>query len=630
MCGIAGIVNSDLPPQEIQAALTQMQQAMLHRGPDEGGSRVFAELGAGLSARRLSIVDLENGSQPVANEDQTVFAVLNGEIYNHKALRRMLLSLGHRFRGCSDTEAVLHLYEQAGVDGLNQLRGMFALAIYDTRRRRLLLARDGAGMKPLYVARTKRGFLFASEAKALFASGLVRPEPDLAALDVYLAVGFVPAELSAFRGVEKLRPGQYLIIDPARESRAQFWQIRFRPADPARSDADYAEELNTLLTEAVRSHLAADVPVGAFLSGGWDSSLTAALAAEAVGRKLETFSVVFPEDPDADESRFSRRMAEFLGTDHHEIEYRSALLPELLPRVAEHLEEPCCNLPVGVWLVLASLAGRHVKTAISGEGSDELFGGYERFQVNYPYLLRRFIPRAPARLAAHWCGHTRLRRGLGLLGASDDRRADAEFSRIFAPEDKRVMLRPEFHTDGPDIEPALISPRLLETCTDRLQRRLSYDLTARLANAILFTTDKMSMAHSLEVRMPFLDQSVMEFAFGLPSRLKVHRGREKVILSTLARRHLPLEIAARRKKGLAYPLNAWTRPPLNKYVRELLLDSHGPLDRRYLERQLPLWLRGRVPGRMEIGCLVMLQTWWNQFVANCGRESSSVAVGMFL
>jgi asparagine synthase (glutamine-hydrolysing) len=627
VCGIAGIVNTSLAPEDLQAALARMQQAMFHRGPDEGGSRVFASHGAGLCARRLSIVDLDHGSQPMANEDETIFAVLNGEIYNHSALRRMLVSLGHRFRGCSDTEAVLHLYEHAGLAFLDQLRGMFALAIYDTRERRLVLARDGAGMKPLYFARAEQSFLFASEAGALFASGLIQSEPNLRAIDVYLAAGFVPAGMSAFHGVEKLRPGEYLTLDPAGESRGKFWQIRYRPCDPARSDADYADELDTLLTDAVRSHLAADVPVGAFLSGGWDSSLTATLAAEAAGRKLKTFSVVFPDNPDADESRFSRLMAQHLGTDHHEIEYRNGLLIDLLPKAARHLEEPCCNLPVGVLYVLASLAAGHVKTAISGEGSDELFGGYRRLQVNYPYIARSFVPRAPARFAGAACGPTRLRRGLRLLGAEEDRIADAEFDRIFTPREKRLLLRPEFRADGPDMEPALISSDVLRSCTDRLQRRLSFELAGRLPNSILFTTDKLSMAHSLEVRMPFLDRSIMEFAFGLPSRLKVQSGREKVILSMLAKRHLPPAIAARRKKGLAYPSRAWTSPALDKYVRTLLLDSDGPFDRTYIERELPRLFKMRAARRPQIGCLVMLQTWWNECVLNRRREQSLSAMG---
>jgi len=626
VCGIAGIVNGRLAPEEMQMALARMQQAMLHRGPDDGGSRVFPDQQAGLCARRLAILDLENGNQPIANEDETVFAVLNGEIYNHQSLCRTLRAHGHRFRGHSDTEVVLHLYELDGMDFLDQLRGMFALAIYDTRRRRLVLARDGAGMKPLYVARTPQGFLFASEARALFASGLVQPEPDLSAMDVYLAAGFVPAKMSAFRGVDKLLPGQYMVVDSTGESGGQFWQIRFRPSDPKRGDADYAEELDALLTESVRAHLAADTPVGAFVSGGWDSSLTATLAAKAIGRDLKTFSVVFPDDGDADESRYSRQMARHLGTSHHEIEFRASLLPDLLPKLARHLEEPCSHLPTGVMWILASLGARHVKCVLSGEGADELFGGYERFRTNYPYVLRRFAPRALARALAAQCGPNVLRRGLRFFGAPEERIADAEILRVFTPFDKRLLLRPEFCADGADLQPVLICPELLRSCQDRLQRRLGFEQTKRLSENILFNTDKMSMAHSLEVRMPFLDRSVMEFALGLPSRLKVRRGREKVILSALARRHLPPEIAARRKQGLAYPLQVWSRPPLREFARELLLGSNGPFNSTFLEQHLP---RGRPAARwLPVGCLVMLQGWWNEFIESRvqpGPEISSTA-----
>jgi asparagine synthase (glutamine-hydrolysing) len=613
VCGIAGIVNAGLAPAEIESALAHMRQAMFHRGPDDGGSQVFARAGAGLCAQRLSIVDLATGHQPIANEDETVFAVLNGEIYNHQSIRELLLSHGHRFRGSSDTEAVLHLYEHAGLDFLDQLRGMFALAIYDTRTRRLLLARDGAGMKPLYLARTPQGFLFASEAKALFATGLIAPEPHLEAIDTYLATGFVPAPMSAFLGVEKLPPGCFLSIDSSGETAGHFWHMRYRPFDPARSDADFTEELDGLLTQSVRSHLAADVPVGAFLSGGWDSSLVTTLAAQAAGSKLQTFSAIFPDDPAADESRFSRQMALQLGSNHHEIEYRSHMLPALLPQVALHLEEPCANVPAAVLYLLASLAGPVVKTVLSGEGADELFGGYERFRVGYPYRLRPFVPQAPARWAAASLEPTRLRRGLRLLGAQNASVADAECMRNFAPSDKCRLLRPEFRAGGPDLEPALITSPLLETCAGTLPRRLAYEITGRLPNALLFTADKVSMAHSLEVRMPFLDRSIMEFAARLPAHLKVSGTREKVILSALARRHLPPAIAARRKQGLSYPEKAWTRPPLDKYVRELLLDGDGPFDPAYIERRFP---PGREPslGVSQISCLVMLQLWWNEFV----------------
>ncbi len=629
MCGIAGIVNARLSGQEIEAALGRMQHAMLHRGPDEGGQYIFGDAHAGLCARRLSIVDPENGKQPAANEDGTIYAVLNGEIYNHNALRDNLRSLGHHFRSSSDTEVIAHLYDRYGLDFLDRLDGMFALAVYDTRQRTLLLARDRPGMKPLYFSSTARGFVFASEAKALFASGLVYPEPDIESLNVFMAMGFIPASRSAFAGIQKLEAGHYVIVDPAGIKSQRFWQLRYQVPDPIRTDADYTEELQGLLKNAVRSHLAADVPVGAFVSGGWDSSLTATFAAEQAGAKLKTFSVVFPDDPQADESRFSRLIARHLDTDHHEIEYRNCLLPQLLPKIVHHLEEPCSNVPTGVLFVLASLASRHVKTVISGEGADELFGGYERFRIQYPYLLRRFIPRVLAATLSEACPPGRYRRALRILGAPDERAADAEWGRTFTPADKLRVLRPEYRHSAIDLEAALMTSPALESPKDILQRRLGFEFNGRLGNAILFDVDKMGMAHSLEVRMPFLDRWVVEFALRLPSRHKVHRGREKVILSRLARRHLPAEIAARRKKGLAYPVGAWRRPPLSTYVRELLFDSSGPIDPAFIRRQLPIWLDKQSGEENQISSLVALQTWWNEFI-HAAREPSIFSAGKAL
>jgi len=589
---------------------------------------LLSEPPGGLAVRRLSIVDLEHGSQPMPNEDSTVLALLNGEIYNHRLLRDTLAGRGHHFRGDSDTEVVVHLYEEYGVECLDQLRGMFAIAIHDTRQRRLLLARDGPGMKPLYFSQAKRGFVFASDARAIFASGLVDPEPNSAAIDTYLAIGYVPAPLSAFQGLERLGAGQYLMADSDGIRRGQFWRYRYQQAKPGRTNEDYSAELDSLLSDAVRSHLAADVPVGAFLSGGWDSSLTATMAARTTGRKLKTFSLVFPDDPSADESRYSRLMANQLGTDHHEIEFRGSMMAELIPKISRHMEEPCANVPAGAVYVLASLAGAHVKTVLSGEGSDELFGGYEQYRVTFPYILRNWVPQAPARLAAMWCPHIRLRRGLRFLGAPDGRSADAEWARLFTPEDKRRILSPRFRVQGPDLEPVWIDSGILASCHDTLDRRLSLEFTGRLGNGVLLTSDKMGMAHSLEVRMPFLDRSVVEFALRLPSRLKVQGGHEKVILSGLARRYLPPEIAARRKMGLRYPAGFWSRPPCDKYVRELLLDSaaqDGPLDRPFLERNIPRWLRGRGAGvSSRISRLVFLQSWWNEFFGCSAARASSL------
>jgi asparagine synthase (glutamine-hydrolysing) len=592
-----------------------MNAAQIHRGPDEAGTVWREALGAGLASCRLSLVDLTSGHQPIPNEDETVYAALNGEIYNHGELRELLQAKGHQFRSRSDTEVLVHLYEEYGDQFLERLHGMFALAVLDTRGARLLLARDGPGMKPLYLAESPQGFAFASEVKALFAAGLASPAPDLAAIDTYLAVGYVPAPMSMFRGVRKLGAGRYVVVDGSGVTEGIFWRFRYRNASGKRTEAECSEELETLLDRAVRSHLAADVPVGAFVSGGWDSSLTAALAARASGARLKTFSVIFPEDPRMDESRFSREVARHLGTDHYEIEFRARQLPEILPRLIRSLEEPCTTAPAGVFFQLASLAASEVKAVISGEGADELFGGYEWVRLESPYLIRRVAPRWPFRAAGRWCRHPRLRRALRILGAEEDRMADAEWRRSLTPNAKLSLLKPEFANGGPDMGPVMVSDDVLASCSDSLQLRLAIDFTARLADGILFMADKVSMAHSLEVRMPFLDREVVDFALALPSRMKVLRGREKRVLSGIVRRHLPRAIAERRKHGLGYPKDLWASAPVAQFVRQLLLDPRGtsPFLRPGLEQNLAQWLRPGVK-RSGLGSLVFLQSWWNEFM----------------
>jgi len=316
-----------------------------------------------------------------------------------------------------------------------------------------------------------------------------------------------------------------------------------------------------------------------------------------------------------DESRFSRLVASHLGTDHCEIEYRTSQLPEILPKLIRHLEEPCTTAPAGLVYQLASLAARHVKTVISGEGADELFGGYEWVRVDSPYLIRKIAPRWVFRQLGPWCPHWRLRKAMRIVGAEEDRMADAEWRRHLVPSAKRALLKPEFQNGGPDLEPVLVSDEVLASCSDSLQRRLAVDFTARLADGILFVSDKVSMAHSLEVRMPFLDRAVVDFALRLPSRLKVRRGREKRVLAEIARRLLPKEIAERRKHGLGYPRGVWQDKAVTGFVRQLLLDStSGPFRRSSLEKILRTsTMRGG--NARHLNLLVFLQSWWNEFIS---------------
>lgn len=617
MCGIAGVYQLEIPEREIPDLLGRMNAAMIHRGPDEEGSWTAPEMRAGLGVRRLSIVDLVTGSQPLLNEDGSVGLVANGEIYNHQTLRRQLEARGHRFRSKSDCEVILHLYEEYGTESLGHLHGMFSVAILDRRQRRLLLARDRAGMKHLYCARTSRGFLFASEAKALFASGLVSAEPDWEGLNVCLASHYIPAPRTCFRGIERLPAGAFLLLEEGRETRGNFWTARFDNAGTLRSEQDYAADLERRLREAVASHLAADVPVGAFVSGGWDSSLAAVFASQVCSKPLRTYSIVFPEEPAEDEGRYSRLLAERIGSEHCEVEFRTGQIPELFPKVVEAVEEPCAASPSPLLYQLCAVAGSQVKTVIGGEGADELFGGYPWLRGDWLYRARRFAPRPLLRPLADRVLDPRWGRFWRILAADSDGSADLEWIRGFTQHQKRRFLNPELPlAQGPDVEPLRPSLETLGSCRDRQQERLSLDITRRLPDGLLLVNDKVGMAHSLEIRMPYLDREVVDFALSLPSSMKMRNGQEKYILSLL-RHHLPKEIAGRRKYGLHFPMLARPSGAFPAYIRDTLLGSTRRPE-LFNRRQLEPWLRevlaGRRQGVAQAWLLVSLAVWWDRFL----------------
>ncbi len=626
MCGIAGIVNADLSAEAIRRGLERMCAAMVHRGPDEQGVAVFPAQRSGLGARRLSLVDLEHGSQPVRNEDGSIQAVLNGEIYNHVSLRDELVRRGHRFRSSCDSEVIPHLYQEYGDEFLSRLEGMYGIAVLDLQRGRLLLARDRAGMKPLYWSRCAGGVAFASEVRALLASGVVRAEPDPEALDVALGLGWIPAPRTGFKNIEKLPAGGCLVFEGGKLHRRQHWRLRYTATDH-HDIGRSADDLEKVLGDAVASHLKADVPVGVFVSGGIDSSLVAAFAAERTSGPLRTFSIVFPDHPELDESRYSRLVAQSLGADHHEVEFRAGQLPELLPAVTRHIEEPASATPGVLTHLLAGLAGAKVKAVVGGEGSDELFAGYGWTQRQRLYRLRRFTPSAVARFAARHLKHPSRRNSALAIAAPDEAAADLERFRRFSPDEKRRLLAREWQVAGPDLGAGRVPDETLATCTDRLQRRLALDFTGRLADSILLKNDKIAMAHSLEVRMPFLDNSVIDFARSLPSHARVNQGREKYVLSLVAARKLPKEIAERHKLGLRYPTGCLADPTFTRFARELLLDhaARGPFDRGRLESVLEGWLHPSEASRhfTRVLSLVVLQCWWNAFFTGTPEHAVS-------
>jgi len=529
MCGIAGIFHSSLDEESLRLLLARMNDSLIHRGPDEGAVYFSAQGQSGLASRRLSIVDLPTGSQPIPNEDESVLLVCNGEIYNHRELRTELESRGHRFRTRTDVEVILHLYEDLAEGCLSRLNGMFAIALLDRAQDRLLLARDRPGMKPLYTAASNQGFLFASEPRALLASGLVEPEADWAGIDSYLTFGYTPAPRTCYRGIEKLPAGYSMLVDRSGIRTGAYWRLRYRLAEPRRSDADYAGELRDLLDTAVRTHLDADVEVGAFVSGGWDSSLIAILAARQRSRPLKTFSIVFPENPEIDERPYSRTLAASIGSEHHEIEFRAGDVPRTFPACITHLGEPCLAAPFQLLYALSSLAAGSVKAVVSGEGSDELFAGYRWLQreTDPYYWWRRVVHPWLARVPAAYALDPRWRRLWRVLGASDDIAADAEWYRVFAPREIDEILPPCVYDQRPDTAPLRLHEETLSSCRTRLERRLAIEFTRRLPEGILLDGDRMSMAHSLELRMPFLDANILEFAARLPPDMRRRGSQEK-------------------------------------------------------------------------------------------------------
>ncbi len=623
MCGIAGLFLSDLSTEERTGVLRRMAGSMVHRGPDDEGFWLADEMGAGLAFRRLSIIDLETGNQPLLNEDESIAVVANGEIYNHRELRRDLENAGHRFRTRSDCEVIVHLYEEHGEEFLRYLNGMFGLAVLDKRRRALLLARDAAGMKHVYWARRKDGLVFASEAQALFASGMLRPAPDWPSLAMYLSFGFIPSPGTPFQGVERLRPGHCLLCSQGRCSEKAYWQPRFRSGDIPRTEDEQAAELEATLRSAVKSHSTADVPVGAFVSGGLDSSLVAVYAAQLSARPLRTFAIVFPENPKLDERRFARLVAEQIGSEHEEVEFRVDDLADILPAVVRAQEEPNVAAPAALIYMLSKLAARGLKVVLSGEGSDELFAGYRWFKVGWSEPLCRIVPRPLANDLKRHVTDERLNRLLRIAGAPDPPAADGEWFRNAGSTRLDGILNPDLpvrrHLDGC----VLRAPEaVLASCRDVLQRYLSRDFTTRLPDAILLNGDKTSMAHSLEIRMPFLDRDVVDFALALPSRLKLRGRREKYLLNRLAR-HLPPRVAARRKQGLAIPIRALNGPRIRAFVTDTLLsgaNSAALFDRPALERCL-----GRLdsqPGwrRSSMWSLLNLKLWWDEFIGRGERS----------
>jgi len=613
MCGICGLVSLDGSAVD-PSPLAAMNEALRHRGPDSEGLLVDGPVA--FAMRRLSIIDLEGGDQPIGSEDGSVQVVQNGEIYNYRELRADLERRGHRFSTRSDTEVLVHLYEERGPEFVRALRGMFALALWDSRARRVVLARDRFGIKPLHY-RIDGGLLsFASELKAL-----PRGELDLDALACFLTFNSIPAPLSIWQGTRKLPAGYLLVWEGSGEPRLERYA---RPAPVAasevrtESEAELAEELRARLRDSVRAHLVADVPVGVLLSGGIDSSALAALAALESSERVRTFSIGF-EERSFDELGRARRVARRYGTDHHELVLRPDAA-ELLPRLAETFDEPFADSSALPTYLVSELASHHVKVALSGEGGDELFGGY------YTYVADLLAPRVGGVAAA-------LRPLVDLLPSSS---AKASFDykakrfvraahlpplerhhawkEIFSPEARAELLVRASSADPVE----LLRARYAETRgAEPLARLQDVDLGVYLADDLLVKTDRASMAHSLEARVPFLDEVVAALALALPTRLKVHGLAKKRLLRKAVEPLLPREIVHGKKQGFSIPAAAWLRGELEPFARDILspqrVQRQGYFRPEGVTRVLETHLSGREDLSRQLWGLMAFSLWHDRW-----------------
>ena len=627
MCGIAGIYGFEGDEGALRRRLDVMGATMVHRGPDGCGVHVDSGLRTGLVVRRLAIVDPEHGEQPMYSEDGTVAVVCNGEIYNHLALRQELEGKGYRLRSRSDCEVLAHLYREEGVDFLNRLEGMFALALLDKRDGSLLLARDPVGMKNLYWGETPAGFVFSSEARPLFAAGLVTPRPDWVSLGSYMAIGWVPSPGTAFAGLQRLQPGSCLQLRQGKVRHWRYWIPRFAEPERERDEGEYAEELRGLLDHAVGTHLAADVPVGLFLSGGWDSSLVSLYAARRASRPLKSWSLVFPDDPETDESEYARAVSRQIGAHSVEIEVRERDVLGLLTETSLALEEPVTTCPTQLGYLLSRHAGHDVKVVLGGEGSDEMFAGYHRFWPSPLHRIRQAFPHALFPQALPFPMGNRWRRALRFLAAEDDEQAHVEFLSLSMPRELQQFLAP-----GVPLEvrpgPAAIgyTDETRATFRDRLDMQLSLEFTGRLADGILFAHDKTSMAHSLEVRMPFLDPAVVDFAHRLPSRFKVRGRQMKAVLAPLAR-ELPPAVARRPKQGLGVPWRIYRSPALREFFEETIIGTSrrsGLFDHRRLEPWVRTVAATDGPRAAGLWPICHFCLWWDLYMEGDAEGARAV------
>jgi len=625
MCGITGYINGDGRTVD-RSVLERMNRAIIHRGPDEDG--FYVNENVGLAMRRLSIIDLAGGQQPIHNADRTKWLIFNGEIYNYQSLREDLLKRGHQLYTKSDTEAVLHLFEEFGVECLQHLRGMFAFAIWDDVEKTLFLARDRVGKKPLlYSHQTNGDLIFGSEFTAVLEHPSVTREVDMQAIDSYLSYLCVPAPQTAFKSIRKLEPGHWLKWKDGRIEMQRYWLPKFGPKLKI-SEEEAIEETTRLVREATRLRMIAEVPLGAFLSGGVDSSTVVALMAQESSTPVKTFSIGF-EEQDFSELKYARKVAEHVGAEYHEFIVRPNAL-EVLPTLVEHYGEPYADSSAIPTYYVSKETRQDVNVALKGDGGDECFSGYERYMAMELAEIYRRIP--------SWLRSAFIEGPVNLLPTSELKKTRVrDVQRFFASanEARNERYFRWMSTFKPAVKPDLYTTDFSAQLTQEtstfldqwfnaangsgiLDATLLTDQMTYLPNDLLVKVDIASMANSLEARSPFLDHEVIEFAAKLPEHLKMRGMRPKSLLKKVAARLVPREVIYRRKMGFGVPVGRWLRGEMSDFLRDVLLSqsslTRGIVKPEKLRQYVDEHIQGTFDHSFQVWTLLMMELWFQRFI----------------
>jgi asparagine synthase (glutamine-hydrolysing) len=629
MCGIYGYLS---PGTIDPTILRRMGHPLKHRGPDDEGEMILdsSEPSVGLGHKRLSIIDLSPaGKQPMANEDETIWITFNGEIYNFREIRKELEGKGHKFRSHSDTEVIVHLYEELGTKCLERLNGMFAFALWDGKQKSLFLARDRTGKKPLHYCVHRGHFLFASEIKALLQHRLVSRELNLKSLNKYLAYEYVPAPHTIFKAIKKLEPGHYLLFRDGAAVSSQYWDIPIEDYPISdRTEAQYIDELRELLERAVSARLVADVPVGLFVSGGLDSGLVAAMARKAK-ENLECFSIGF-EETSFDESRYAQQVARSLGIKHHLKVFRAQEMLHMVERLPEILDEPLADPSILPLYLLSQFAAEHMKVVLSGDGGDELFAGYQTYQAHklvtfydaLPGFVKESVKAFAFRLPVshkYLSFDFKIKQFLKGVGVSSEVRFFL-WRGAFSNAERHALLRPEVRLELQNENAYEEIYRYVRKSglTKELERILYLSMKLYLQDNNLVTVDRASMANGLEVRSPLLDRHVVDFVCRLPMEYKLNGLKTKYILKKVAEELLPRNVVYRKKKGFGVPLAKWLTGELREFMLDYLSQErierqgifHYPCVSQLINEQLTM----KKDNRELLWTLLVFQTWYERYI----------------